>query len=734
MINSKDPMAMMQHQAAEVRLQALALADGLPESTRRQLCFTALGDGDWRVRKKAVELLTRNPVEKDIRGLIAALGADDNAGKRNSAQEALICLGKTVLPYLYKELKNPDDDVRKFIVDILTGIQSRDSVDHLIAMLNDANPNVQLAAVEALGLIGDRRAVDHFIKLLKITRNDWLRFAIIEAIGNLKDNTIFDRLSEFLAYPILIKSIMNLYAKLGGVEHVEHVVTLLKSGKPRNIKSAIHALGSIRDRSRDAGDLPAFVTRMKHFNGDLAGILRDFITREPNLFDKRAALLLLGDLATYDDLLFVLLFITDLELIDTVIEVLAADIDLLKEADYLRLLAIDDYQVKRNIIEFASRFRDSGQVRERIFALLHHPYGYIRGTAVSVLRHLVTDTSSLMKIVPLLNDHYSDVQEFAIETMVHLAKQQPFQQQAYLLLKEVRKSPERDFRKNVAKIYGQLPEKDHIASLQLMVKDAHIDVRREAVRSLLAIAGAHGHDFNRYFEMGITEEDRQTRIAAAQGLVYGQPEQSRRILMSSLEEKDPIVRAQIFKSLFLLGNEQTYGMLKERLKKENPFVIITILENITQNEAPLFAATVTELIDHQEHEVKKAAIAAFYKLRGEEALGKIKEHLARAAWDVKAAIVEILAEIGTLEALSILERMALDIHEDVEIRRIAVHYIIESQQPDVIAMILPMLMDTTFYNDILTALRDIKARDPQCLKAVMTQIDDPDINTTMRSL
>ena len=54
------------------------------------LLFELLGDRDWRVRKTIVDGILTNPREKVLLRLLHSLHDPDNAGRRNSATEALV--------------------------------------------------------------------------------------------------------------------------------------------------------------------------------------------------------------------------------------------------------------------------------------------------------------------------------------------------------------------------------------------------------------------------------------------------------------------------------------------------------------------------------------------------------------------------------------------------------------------------------------------------------------------
>src|SRR5512147_1587440 len=117
------------------------------------LLLRALGDTDWRVRKTAVEGLVAFGGADVTAGLVHRLSAEDNAGARNSAIEALVLLGSASVEPLLPLLAVHDPDVRKFAVDVLGDIRDSRVVPDLVARLGDPDENVRVAAAEALGKI-----------------------------------------------------------------------------------------------------------------------------------------------------------------------------------------------------------------------------------------------------------------------------------------------------------------------------------------------------------------------------------------------------------------------------------------------------------------------------------------------------------------------------------------------------------------------------------------------------
>jgi HEAT repeat protein len=71
----------------------------------------------------------------------------------------------------------------------------RPAVEYLIINLWDADRRVRMAAVDALGAIGDHRAYDHLVKMLDDPDHD-VRFATVIALGELGDHRAVEPLSR----------------------------------------------------------------------------------------------------------------------------------------------------------------------------------------------------------------------------------------------------------------------------------------------------------------------------------------------------------------------------------------------------------------------------------------------------------------------------------------------------------------------------------------------------------
>jgi HEAT repeat protein len=145
-----------------------------------------MGDDSWRVRKEAVEQFVGSaPDESSLDALLELLRNEENAGLRNSAAEALICLGSLAAMPLISRVKDSDPDVRKSVIDVMGAIGDPLFVPQLRDALHDSDINVASAAAEQLGCLGDPRVISDLLQALVSQESILFRFSALGALSAL---------------------------------------------------------------------------------------------------------------------------------------------------------------------------------------------------------------------------------------------------------------------------------------------------------------------------------------------------------------------------------------------------------------------------------------------------------------------------------------------------------------------------------------------------------------------
>ena len=142
----------------------------------------ALRDENKGVRDAALRSLSQIGNKNVARAVVEYL-ADPNITTRNLAAELLMQLRGESLEALLPSLYDADQDVRKFVVDILGVNGSTDAVPHLIKLLSDADDNVVISAIEALGNIRSEIAIPAL--MTAFSEIDYAKATTAEAIGKI---------------------------------------------------------------------------------------------------------------------------------------------------------------------------------------------------------------------------------------------------------------------------------------------------------------------------------------------------------------------------------------------------------------------------------------------------------------------------------------------------------------------------------------------------------------------
>ncbi len=207
-----------------------------PDVSKRRSAAEALADGDERAIYPLIQALrdTHPGVQDAATRSLISIGGEvtawmvlpllrEEAFFRNTAMVILKEIGAAAIHHLPPLLRDKDDDVRKFAIELIADAGGREYADKLVERLtDDPNPNVRGAAAKALGDLGCREALPQLVSALKDM--EWVRFTVLESLR-----------------------------RLGDEEVVEPILALLSDPSPATRRAAIETLGAIGSpRASDA--------------------------------------------------------------------------------------------------------------------------------------------------------------------------------------------------------------------------------------------------------------------------------------------------------------------------------------------------------------------------------------------------------------------------------------------------------------------------------------------------
>ncbi len=229
--------------------QRLAALDAATPPDREAVILAALEDDAPTVRERAVRLAARY-VEPQILGALVADGV--NAARRNGALAALERQGPYAVPHLTELLHSGDADLVMFALQILARIGDPVSSSRILPLLGHADANVAQAAIEALGRM---RAVDAVPVLLELLdRNVWLQLAAVDALGEIGDASATAPLLGLVPDSLVAEPAVRALQRITAPESLAPLLDLLVRVRERPLRDAIlEASGVMLELHPDAG-------------------------------------------------------------------------------------------------------------------------------------------------------------------------------------------------------------------------------------------------------------------------------------------------------------------------------------------------------------------------------------------------------------------------------------------------------------------------------------------------
>jgi HEAT repeat protein len=618
----------------------------------------ALGDADWRVRKTSVEALVSLGGPGVVAGLVRCLSAEDNAGARNSAIEALVQLGASSVDPILPLLTTPDPDVRKFAVDILGEIRDRRPVPQLIERLQDEDENVRVAAAEALGKIRDRRAVDALIACLSAAGEGWLDYAAAEALGEIGDERALGSLLASLEKSSLREPVLESLGRIGGLGTLSPLVEGLAD--PLRIVREVSATALVAIHRKLSPDLrPKLQSAVRASLSDrAASLLEDLIETSVGDLQKSAVAVLgwSGRPAAVPKL-FALLREDDME--EPVLQALRNIGDAAVPALLARLQ--DEGVPMRRVA--ATVLGDLGrrEAESALIAMLDDENGHARGTAAESLGRL-RSARAVRHLVRLLEDEYQNVQESAIKALAAVGDES-------VLDGLIANFSARDaaMRRNIVQLLGLFGSPRALDALVFSIKDEEPEVRKAVVT---ALNGLGTHQAERTLLLAITDDDPEVRMLAAEALARTGSLSVADALIPLLDDEDLWVRAAAARGLGRLGAARYGSVLAAHLTQARDIFLLALVEVLGKVPVAEALEPLLSLAGHRDPEVRKTVLHALIAYDWGRVRPVVLARLSDDHWSVRKEAAEALRlrPDPALEAL--LDHMA-EADPDVTVRQAA---------------------------------------------------------------
>jgi HEAT repeat protein len=224
---------------------------GVPQLEMFQV-IEGLGDPNWRVRRKSIELLADNESDEVVEQLVSVLRHKHRELPRlNAAIQALARMEADVVPPLLRLMADSSAEVRSYAALALGERGDASAIPGLLVALHDVDSNVQVQAIESLGKLRASAAVEVLAEYA--TSQDFvLAFPALDALASIGDSRIAHRLLPLMRNPLLTIAAIDALGALGDEEAVAELVAVLDQNDVP-VAPVVSSLARIQRRQSNDG-------------------------------------------------------------------------------------------------------------------------------------------------------------------------------------------------------------------------------------------------------------------------------------------------------------------------------------------------------------------------------------------------------------------------------------------------------------------------------------------------
>lgn len=207
------------------------------------------------VRRAALDGLLRLKTD-DRAATILAWFADTDADRRLVAAGHLKTLSETQLDQAAARLGQLPEGSQRTLIEVLAARRGKDALPMVLAFAQSNDPELRLAGVRCLGMVGDRSAIPLLIDTL--AAGDELTKAAQQALGVLPRKEVSEALIAALANrPALRIPVIEVLTTLKCYEAIDPLIALAGQDDPGAYGPALESLRGIADP--DKHDIPRLI-------------------------------------------------------------------------------------------------------------------------------------------------------------------------------------------------------------------------------------------------------------------------------------------------------------------------------------------------------------------------------------------------------------------------------------------------------------------------------------------
>ncbi len=659
-----DPQLIEQARSADpdARQKAAVLVAQSTSDHDLPLMFELLGDKDWRVRKTIVDGFVRDARPGIVEGLLDALADSENAGKRNSATEALIRIGEPAIPPIVQRVSTEwDVDVRLSFVNLLGDLRSDEAFQVLLQMLqSEQDINVSSSVVSSLGKYRDAAALPHLIRVLNQREDLWLKFHVVEALGDIGDRSALPAVLPLYSEKSLRKPVLEAIGKIADVGTVSFLLKVIAEEEKLNL-TALRALVRIAEADKPrviAQSEQSLIQRKfrESFPADKVAPLIEHLRSTPKRDVRSFILKFLGWSGDERALPVLISHLEQPETAEIAAQALidfgAAAIPTILEA--LRNAEEDD--VIALLLRVVNVIGGTEAIPS-ILSFLDHDNPMIRRLGLETLGE-IPHPGAVDYLLAKLDDYDVACQQAAVNSISALVSAFPEMKVDVLLkIRRLLQSPAVPVKLNSLSVFVNIQGEGYHDELLLASKDSDAAIRQKAV----SLMGKFGEErFADQLVLSLADESTTVRLAAINAIVRLRPEKGLAPLISSLEDSDIWIRTAAAQALGEYRQPRALEPLMHHLEHDLPPVRIAVIEALGKSETVEVKDVLFRCLNESDLEIRRAAMLALARVPGSDVFDRLTASLDDEDWRIRAAAATALGNRGDKYALPALHRALED--------------------------------------------------------------------------
>ena len=570
---------------------------------------------------------------------VAPLLRSEDAPVRNSAMDILREIGSDDIKILAALLHDDDPDIRIFAADILGTSNSPVAVSILCeALEHDPEVNVRYQVCISLGSLGSADAAPALSGALR--DEEWVQFAAVEALAKIRAESCVDILISALqdCSELVASTIINALGEMGNVRAVPILLQRLdtSSGPLRNtiVKASVQILGAPSLGLFAPKELATFRSYLLvALTDEDEEIVQAALTGLSGLGDveaTRAVLRLAGRLdpmREHDLLLSALHCLTAIGYNEGLREGLASGDEQIVRAAVevcgnvgcrrcagLLVEAFEtlDRDMRRAAAHHLSRIGDKSDVSFFMELLENADDPHIIKEALHFLGVQTSCVNSSPLLLRCIEHPYDDVKEAALEACLALHDDE-------VNARLTGMAHDADPVRRMMAVYsmGRINAGDYLSSLEEALEDPVPDIRKVALE---AIGGLCGEDPKRFELLAprLSDESREVRLGLVELAGEVVTPESTDLLAKALDDSDDWVRIRAVESLGRRRVAKVLPELVHMLEDGELLVTLKIIEALGAIGGKTAFRALLSLTGHEDPDVQRAVAEAIAHIREEQ--------------------------------------------------------------------------------------------------------------------